>query len=148
MDGKATVAPTHIHRYCFIATQSEIIVVGQMTPIPRTGFSPNQFCYWHLYHNELVSRGQSFPTSFTSSNLITSHTIRARKRVNDKQSKALFSPCSDHPHGRGHRNKHVLQSPCWSTEGINRWQVVRRISLMSLINILIVNLEGLLLHHG
>ena len=79
---------------------------------------PNQFCYWHLYHNELMSRGRHFRLSSLPCLDHQLHTWYGHaKGYRWHQSKASSWPCSDHPHGRGLHNKHVLQSPCWSTWG-------------------------------
>ena len=142
------MSSTHIHRYSFIATQSEIIVVGHDDTHPlRTGFSSSPissvigtFTITNWCQEAVISDFLHFHVLTTSYILDTG----TQEGVDSIKVRRLF--------------RHVVTiltvevtviNTCYRVlvgqhEGIDRWQVVRRISFMSLINILIVNLEGLL----
>ena len=143
-----TVCSTHVHRYSFIATQAEIIVVGHDdTHTLRTSFWSSQissvigtFTITNRCQEAIISDFLHFHVLTTSYILDTS----TQEGVDGIKVRRLFS--------------HVVTiltievsviNTCYRVlvgqhESINRWQVVWRISLVSLINILIVNLEGFL----
>ena len=139
---------THIHRYSFIATQSEIIVVGHDDTHPlRTGFSSSPissvigtFTITNWCQEAVISDFLHFHVLTTSYILDTG----TQEGVDSIKVRRLF--------------RHVVTiltvevtviNTCYRVlvgqhEGIDRWQVIWRISLVSCIDIRIVNLEGLL----
>ena len=143
-----TVCSTHVHRYSFIATQAEIIVVGHDdTHTLRTSFWSSPICsvigtftITNWCQEAVISDFLHFHVLTTSYILDTG----TQEGVDGIKVRRLLS----HVVTIFTVEVSVINS-CYRVlvgqhESINRWQVVWRISLVSLINILIVNLEGFL----
>ena len=142
------VGHPHIHFDRFIATQAEIVVIGQNNTHPlRTGLrsSPIRTVIGTL---TITNRSQkSIISDFLHFHVLTTSYILdtgTQECVDSIKVRCLFShvvtvlTVEVAVINTGHR---VLVG---QHEGIDRWQVVGRISLVGCIDISVVNLEGLL----